>query len=44
MCDPGSFSRDRKKSISGMAYFEIAKKTLPAIGLDCPLWLVGIKE
>ena len=26
------------------AYFDIAKRTLPAIGLDCPIWLIGVKE
>jgi hypothetical protein len=31
-------------SISGMAYFDIAKKTLPAIGIDCPIWLIGMHE
>jgi len=34
----------RKNSVTGMAYFDIAKKTLPAIGLDCPIWLIGIKD
>jgi len=27
-----------------MAYFDIAKNTLPAIGLECPVWLIGLKE
>jgi hypothetical protein len=44
MCEPGKYFAHRKASTSGMAYFDIAKKTLPAIGLDCPIWLVGIKE
>jgi hypothetical protein len=44
MCNPGKYFSHRKASTSGMAYFEIAKKTLPAIGLDCPIWLVGIRE
>jgi len=26
-----------------MAYFDIAKSTLPTIGFDCPIWLIGIK-
>jgi len=42
MCNPGKYFSHRKKSISGMAYFEIAKKTLPAIGIECPIWVVGI--
>lgn len=44
MHDPGSYFAHRRAATSGMAYFDIAKKTLPAIGLDCPIWLVGIKE
>jgi hypothetical protein len=34
----------RKSAISGMAYFDIAQTTLPSIGLDCPIWLLGISE
>jgi hypothetical protein len=44
MSDPSSYFSHRKQSTSGMAYFEIAKTTLPAIGLDCPIWLIGIRE
>ena len=44
MCEPSKYFFHRRASTSGMAYFEIAKKTLPAIGLDCPIWLVGIKD
>ena len=44
MCEPSKYFSHRRASTSGMAYFEIAKKTLPAIGLDCPIWLVGIKD
>lgn len=44
MCEPGKYFSHRKSSVSGMAYFDIAKKTLPAIGLACPIWLLGIKE
>ena len=42
MCDPGKYFAQRKQSVSGMAYFDIARKTLPAIDLDCPIWLLGI--
>ena len=42
MCDPAKYFAHRKGAVSGMAYFDIAKKSLPAIGLDCPIWLVGI--
>ncbi len=43
MSDPGKYFSHRRGATSGMAYFDIAKKTLPAIGLDCPIWLVGVK-
>ncbi len=44
MSEPNKYFSHRKKAMSGMAYFDIAKRTLPAIGLDCPIWLIGIKE
>ncbi len=44
LCEPGKYFAHRRGATSGMAYFDIAKRTLPAIGLDCPIWLVGIKE
>jgi hypothetical protein len=42
MSDPLLYFSNRKESISGMAYFRIAKETLPVIDLDCPIWLIGI--
>ncbi len=44
MSDPGKYFAHRKSSISGMAYFDIARNTLSAIGLNCPIWLIGMKE
>lgn len=44
MSDPNKYFAHRENTVSEMASFEIAKKTLPAINLDCPIWLVGIKE
>lgn len=44
LCDPGKYFSHRKKSISGMAYFRVARDTLSSIGLDCPIWLIGIKD
>jgi len=41
---PQDYFSHRQKSVSGMAYFEIAKKTLPAIELGCPIWLIGIER
>jgi hypothetical protein len=43
LCEPSVYFSHRKASIGGMAYFSIAGETLPAIGLQCPIWLVGIK-
>jgi hypothetical protein len=42
--EPNVYFSHRRESISGMAYFDIAKKTLPSICLDCPIWLIGIKQ
>ena len=44
LSNPNIYFAHRKTAISGMAYFNIAQKTLPAIGLNCPIWLIGIKE
>ena len=42
LCEPSKYFSHRKNAVGGMAYFEIAKRTLPAVGLDCPIWLLGI--
>ena len=42
--NPNEYFAHRRKAIGGMAYFNVSKDTLPAIGLDCPIWLIGIKE
>lgn len=44
LSEPSDYFAHRKNAIGGMAYFNIAKNTLPAIGLKCPIWLIGIKE
>jgi hypothetical protein len=44
LVEPSSYFAHRKNAIGGMASFEIAKNTLTTIGLDCPIWLIGIKE
>ena len=41
--EPYAYFSHRRNAIGGMAYFDIAKNTLPAIGLDCPIWLIGIE-
>ena len=44
LCEPSKYFSHRRNAVGGMAYFDIAKNTLPAIGLNCPIWLVGIRE
>jgi len=44
LCDPNSYFAHRRNAIGGMANFDIAKNTLTTIGLDCPIWLVGIRQ
>ena len=44
LSEPYKYFSHRKNAVGGMAYFDIAKSTLPAIGLNCPIWLIGIKE
>jgi hypothetical protein len=44
MVDPGSYFAHRRNSVTGMARFKTAKDTLNAIGLDCPICLVGIQD
>ena len=42
LSDPMSYFAHRKSAIGGMASFHVAKDTLNVIGLDCPIWLVGV--
>ena len=42
MVDPNAYFAHRKNAVTGMARFKTAKESLNAIGLDCPIWLVGI--
>ena len=44
LTDPPVYFAHRKNAVSGMASFDIAKNTLTSIGLDCPIWLIGIGE
>ena len=44
MCEPTRFFGHRRAAISGMADFNVAKETLPIIGLDCPIYLIGLSE
>ncbi len=44
IADPPAYFAHRKKENGGMASFDIAKNTLTSIGLDCPIWFIGIDE
>jgi hypothetical protein len=41
---PARYFSHRRNAIGGMASFEVAKETLTTIGLECPIWLIGIDE
>jgi hypothetical protein len=42
LSEPNTYFAHRRSSVGGMASFDIAKNTLTTIGLDCPIWLLGI--
>jgi len=44
LSNPNLYFAHRRNAIGGMAGFDIAKNTLNTIGLDCPIWLIGIGE
>jgi hypothetical protein len=44
LSNPNSYFAHRRNAIGGMASFDIAKNTLNTIGLDCPIWLIGIND
>lgn len=44
LSEPTEYFAHRKNSIRGMATFNVAKETLTTIGLECPIWLIGIKD
>jgi len=44
MHDSYGYFSHRRHAIGGTAYFDIAKNTFPAIGFDCPIWLLGIPK
>jgi hypothetical protein len=41
--DPPRYGAHPENTARGMASFDIARHTLAAIGLACPIWLVGIE-
>jgi hypothetical protein len=44
LSEPTSYFSHKKGSIRGMASFSVAKELLTIIGLQCPIWLIGVKE
>ena len=44
MSEPGSYFAHRKSTVSGMAYFDIAKRPYLQSDQIAPIWLIGIKE
>jgi hypothetical protein len=42
LSEPVKYFAHRKNSIGGMASFDVARETLTTIGLECPIWLIGI--
>ena len=44
LVDPPGYFAHRKNDVSGMASFDVAKNTLATIGLNSPIWLVGVEE
>jgi hypothetical protein len=42
LSEPVKYFAHRKSSIGGMASFDVARETLTTIGLECPIWLIGI--
>lgn len=44
LSEPTKYFALRKKSIRGMASFDVTRETLTTIGLECPIWLIGIKD
>ena len=44
MIGPPGYFAHRTNAVSRMASFDIAKNTLATIGLDSPIWLVGVEE
>tara|TARA_B100001971_G_scaffold51283_1_gene46454 strand:- start:73 stop:597 length:525 start_codon:yes stop_codon:yes gene_type:complete len=41
--DPNQMFSERKKSIGGMAYFNMVKQTLPHLHFKFPIWVIGLK-
>ncbi len=44
LVDPPGYFAHRKNAVSGMASFDVAKNNLATIGLNIPIWLVGVEE
>ena len=44
LSEPVKYFAHRKSSIGGMVSFDVARETLTSIGLECPIWLLGVGE
>ena len=44
MLNPKKYFREEGTRVSGMADFETIRKAIWAVDLDCPIWLIGLKE
>jgi hypothetical protein len=44
MHDPKTYFSEEGSRVSGMAEFETIRKAMWAVDLDCPIWLIGLKE
>jgi len=44
MFDPKTYFSEEGPRVSGMAEFETIRKAMWAVDLDCPIWLIGLKE
>jgi hypothetical protein len=42
LSEPTKYFSHRRNAIGGMASFDVARETLTTIGLECPIWLVGV--
>ena len=42
--NPKSYFENKKGDVSWIAHFDLAKNTLETLAIDCPIWLIGIKE
>lgn len=44
LSEPNEYFSHRRGAVTGMAKFSVVKEILPVIGVDCPIWLIGLEE